>query len=435
MILTASRRERHRARSPCSLLGAHFLDVVRGPGDAARQRPRRRPGATDRGAPGTATGARRWPRCGSRSCRRSCSSCSRCSARRSSPRRRRSSSSTATSGSQAGLTVLLLAPELYLPVRSARRAVPRQPDGLAAAGAALRGRSTRPRRRGAGASPRRAPDPARRARRSLSEVALSLPRAGASRCCGRRHAARAGRDCRAGGPGGGGEEHARRAAAAAARPGRRAACSAAATDLRATSPGATGGGGWPGCRSGRRCFAGTLADNVRLGAPGRDRRDGRRGARRGRRSTRLRRALPDGLDEGRRRRPGAVGRARRARLRSPGRSARIGRCWCWTSRRRTWIGHRRGGTPRRAPRLPRAHRAGGRPPTRARAPRRPRRECSTRGRRPRRTGGGGRMTRRRQGPGERAGRCGATTRPPRSRRAAGTGAVGAGVALLPCRAT
>ena len=121
---TADRtRERWQA---LRALSSHFLDVVRGlPTLRAFGRGSRRGGDRRRGQRALPPG-RRWRRSGSASCPAPCSSWRRRSAwpwSRSRPGVRLVDGSL---GLQAGLTVIILAPELYLPYPPARRRVPRE---------------------------------------------------------------------------------------------------------------------------------------------------------------------------------------------------------------------------------------------------------------------------------------------------------------------
>ena len=123
---TRERRTRGALAPRSSALGALPRRRPRA-ADAACVQPRRRrrPRAIAEVADALPAGddgdaARRLP------LRRRCSSWPRRSASRSSRSPSACGSSRATSGSQAGLTVLILAPELYAPLRGAGRPVPRQ---------------------------------------------------------------------------------------------------------------------------------------------------------------------------------------------------------------------------------------------------------------------------------------------------------------------
>ena len=166
------RRARERWQA-LRLLATHFLDVVRGlptlrafnRGEAQAER--------DRARSATSTAARRWGRCGSRSSRAPCSSSRRRSGSRSSPSRSACASSTAGSASRPALTVLVLAPELYLPLRNLGAQFHASADGARGRRPAARpaSRRRRPsRRRG------RAAEPARRRRAARGRL-VRLPRA------------------------------------------------------------------------------------------------------------------------------------------------------------------------------------------------------------------------------------------------------------------
>ena len=121
-------------------------------------------------------------------------------------------------GFEAGLTVLVLAPELYLPLRNLAAQYHASADGLAVGERLLdlaEEEGGRPRGGAAPPSPRDAAGPARG---RLLRVPRTT-RAGARRS---RPRARAGRDRRAHGPERGWEEHGRRTAPAPGRPHRRA---------------------------------------------------------------------------------------------------------------------------------------------------------------------------------------------------------------------
>ena len=114
-------------------LSTHFLDVVRGL-PTLRAFGRADDEVGDRWPrSASATAARRWRRCGSASCRARCSSWRRRSGSRWSRWRPACGSSTAASASRPGLTVLVLAPELYLPFRRLGAEYHASADGLAVA--------------------------------------------------------------------------------------------------------------------------------------------------------------------------------------------------------------------------------------------------------------------------------------------------------------
>ena len=148
------------ARAPRSL-STHFLDVVRGLPTLRRLNRSRRAGRDDRRGRASGTGGRRWGRCASASSRARCSSSRRRSASRSSRSPSACGWSAAGSGSQAALTVLVLAPELYAPLRQLGAQFHASADGLAVAERILalargagRGRPVRRRSRRRRARPR-----------------------------------------------------------------------------------------------------------------------------------------------------------------------------------------------------------------------------------------------------------------------------------------
>ena len=276
------RRAAHRALHPAP---------VARPGRAGPPLPRPRRRACDvlvafgrAPRPGVAP-ARRWPtayrradacgRCGSRSCPRSSWSCWPPCRSRWSPCRVGLRLVEGRLDLATALLVLILAPEVYLPLRAVgarfhdSRGRPRRRDrGLRGAGDA----GARRRRSGPGARPGPGPRCGSRAWRSTGA---------AGRCSSGLRPDRSE-------PG----ERARDARAQRQPASRRCStcCSGCAPRTRDGSPSAAstsptstatpGCAASPGCRSGRRWCAGTVADNIRLGEPGADPGPGRGGRRR-----------------------------------------------------------------------------------------------------------------------------------------------------------
>ena len=168
-------------------------------------------------------------------------------------------------GFEAGLTVLVLAPELYLPLRNLAAQYHASADGLAVASRLLdldRGRPGRPRE----ATPARR---GRARRRSASRTSRSSIRPGAGSCSTRSTSSwRRARPSPLSGRRG------------AARPpshlsfsGWRTRRAVACSQGTSTSPHATrpcGGSRSRGSRSGPTLFRGTVAENIRLGRPSAD---------------------------------------------------------------------------------------------------------------------------------------------------------------------
>ena len=286
-----------------------------GAGAALRPLPGRRPGLADRGpsteAPprsrswtgsATVTGGRRWARSGSRSSR------ARYRARGDAGRRARRGHRRRTArrrrvGLEAGLTVLVLAPELYLPVRRLAAEFHASADGPRSRNDCWT--SSTPRRRRAAAA--RSAEPARRARAAGAGL-LRLSLSSGARPRRVRPRALAERDRRACWAERRREDHGRDAdpPLRGADPGRITTAESTSRTAASTS----GGSRSPGCRSGRRSSGGPSPTTSASG-PERDRAGGaRRGRARGRRP--LRPGAPGRLRHGRRRRgPAAVAGERR----------------------------------------------------------------------------------------------------------------------------
>ena len=187
-------------------------------------------------------------------------------------------------GFEAGLTVLVLAPELYLPLRNLAAQYHASADGLAVAERLL---DLLEEPRGRASAGRRVPPSPRDVPVRLEGVSFAYPARRGRRARLGRPRARARRDGRA---------RRRRAGAARARSRRSSSASPSPTGgrlrggsgrpgRRATRP--PGGRRSPGCRSGRRSSAGTVAENIRLGDAAADDR-ARAGGRRARRRRRVR---------------------------------------------------------------------------------------------------------------------------------------------------
>ena len=248
-----------------------------------------------------------------------------------------------------GLAVLLLAPELYLPVRMVGQHFHASTDGLEAAGQLFEVLDT-PAAVSAPARPLPAPD-ARSGAIELDDVRVAYPGRGApvldglscgsSRASSSRSSARAAR-ARARSP---------RCCCGCWTPTRARCAATASTCARARPQDWRRQVAWVPQRA--TLFAGTLEDNVRLGDPDASGRGAAAGAR-GRRPRAARRALP-----GRRRRRASATAAarcrpaRRSASRWRARSCATRRCSCSTSRPRT-------STPRR-PRTSAPRSSGSRP--------------------------------------------------------------------------
>ena len=238
---------------------------------------------------------------------------------------------------EAGLTVLLLAPELYLPLRQVGAQFHASADGLAAAERIFDVLDAPAAVRGAGAS--RSPRPTRAtAAIRLEDVALRHPGRDEPGARRRRRSRSARRDGRARRPSGAGKTHARRAAAAARRP-RRGDASPAAGSTCATSTRAAWRRRVAWVPQRPTLFAGTVADNIRLADPGASDAAGARG-RRGRRGARASwPTCPTGSTRGSATAAGSCRPARRSGSRSRARSCATRRCSCSTSRPRTSTEH------------------------------------------------------------------------------------------------
>ena len=164
-------------------------------------------------------------------------------------------------GFEAGLTVLVLAPELYAPLRNLARAVPRQ-------------RRRRGRRRTDARPDRRASDRfAGRERGAGPAHRRSGSRTSGSATRGRPVPVLQGIDLELEpgetvalvGPSGSGKSTIASLLLRLSEPseGRVTAGGADVARVRRKA----GAGSWHGCRSGRRCFRGTVAENIRLGDP------------------------------------------------------------------------------------------------------------------------------------------------------------------------
>ena len=163
-------------------------------------------------------------------------------------------------GFEPALTVLLLAPELYLPLRNLASQFHAGADGMAVAGRLLDA-ATAP-----AALVRRAVADPRRSHRPLRWGQFPLPASRAGNAGAGRARAGAGRDGCAGRPQRQRQEHDRARCCCAWR----SPATGGSWPAAPTSPPATrnyGGGGSRGCRSIRRCFTASIADNIRLGAP------------------------------------------------------------------------------------------------------------------------------------------------------------------------
>jgi ATP-binding cassette subfamily C protein CydD len=204
-------------------------------------------------------------------------------------------------GLQAGLTVLVLAPELYLPLRRLGAEYHASADGLAVAERMLRAARRAGRRRRGRPRPRRA----RRAPVRLERVVVRLSVPAGLVLDGLDLELAPGRDRRAGRRERRRQEHRGGAAARLRADGRRV--TVGGVDLADCDRRRVARGRSRGCRSTRRS-ARHVADNIRLGDPARPTRV--RAAAGARRRRRLRRRAAGRLRHARRRR--RAGRCRRA---------------------------------------------------------------------------------------------------------------------------
>ena len=226
-------------------------------------------------------------------------------------------------GLEPALTVLVLAPELYLPLRSLAAQFHAGADGLAVAGRLLDladGPSPAAASASTPPSPRLEPHPLRRR-------LVRVPGSRGSRARLGRPRARPGRDGGPRRPERRRQEHARRAAPAA-RSSRRKAGSRSETSTSATATLAAWRAQVAWVPQQPTLFHATVADNIRLGDPSADDATRARRRRAGRRRPFRRGTARRLRDDHRRRRPAAVCRraAAASRSRAPSSAMRLSSC-------------------------------------------------------------------------------------------------------------
>ena len=311
--------------------------------DAARLQPRRGPGRADRAGRATSTARRRWARCGSRF----------------SPGTVLELAATlgvalvaVTVGVrlvdggiafEPALTVLVLAPELYLPLRNLAAGFHASADGAAVADRLLDvDRAAVPLPPGAADPPSLREAPIR-----FESVSFAYPEPAGRGARRGRPRARARRDAsRSSGRAAAARARWRRCCCASTSPRAAGSWSATSTSPTATRPPGAAQIAW--VPQSPTLFRGTVADNIRLGDPtASDERRARGGS--ARRRGLGRRAPAGRLRHGRRR--GRAGRCRpesASASRSPAPSSATRRSSCSTSRRRTSIRRAHGSSARRS---------------------------------------------------------------------------------------
>ncbi len=254
MVLIGLRRARERAsawRTPSPRLGAHFVDVVRGL-ETLRAHDRDRAQATTLAGAGEAYRPRDDGDAADRVPERArARAAARCSVRRWLRRPSGSSSPRATSACETGLAVLILAPELYQPIRELGAQFHAGADGLVAAEQILAVLDEPPGVR----SPHAAAPGTGSCRVSelvLDRVTVSYPGRGrpVARRCLVASSSRASA-LRSSGASGERQDDAGVAASCGCSIPTTGRCGAAGSTCATSTP-STGGGASPGCRSARR---------------------------------------------------------------------------------------------------------------------------------------------------------------------------------------